>query len=54
MKKNGNSKGLSNVKITVKTIVPLVLLIVLTILNGVSGVQNPGKIMLTSGTFQLK
>ncbi len=45
MKKNGNSKGLSNVKITVKTIVPLVLLIVLTILNGVSGVQNPGKIM---------
>jgi len=45
MKKNGNSKGLSNVKITVKTIVPLVLLIALTLVNGVSGVQNPSKIM---------
>ena len=43
MKKSG--KGLSNIKITVKTIVPLILLIVLTILNGVSGVTNPKKIM---------
>jgi len=45
MKKGSKSKGLSNVKITVKTVVPLVLLIVLTIVNGVSGVTNPGKIM---------
>ena len=45
MKKNGKAKGLSNIKISVKTMVPLVLLIALTIANGVSGVQNPTKIM---------
>ena len=45
MKKSGKAKGLSNIKITVKTIVPLVLLFALTIANGVSGVQNPTKIM---------
>ena len=45
MKKNGNFKGVSNIKITVKTMIPLVLLIVLTIVNGASGVVNPRKIM---------
>ncbi len=45
MKKSGNFKGLSNIKITVKTIIPLVCLIALTLLNGVSGVTNPKKIM---------
>lgn len=45
MKKNLNFKLISNMKIVAKTIIPLCVLIALTLLNGVSGVTNPRKIM---------
>lgn len=48
MKKLFNFQFVSNMKITVKTVVPLVALIALTLLNGISGVSNPRKIMETS------
>jgi len=48
MKKLFNFQIISNMKITVKTVVPLVALIVLTIINGMSGINNPGKIMSAS------
>ena len=48
MKKLFNFQMISNMKITVKTVVPLVALTVLTIINGMSGINNPGKIMASS------
>ena len=48
MKKKSKGGFLTNVGIKYKTIVPLVLLILLTLANGISGVVNPSKIMTAS------
>ena len=45
MKKLFDFQMISNMKIMAKTIIPLTALIVLTMINGMSGVNNPKKIM---------
>ena len=48
MKKLLNFQIINNMKITAKTVVPLVALIILTLVNGFSGVMNPRQIMQAS------
>ena len=48
MKKAFNFQFINNMKIMAKTVIPLIVLMALTIVNGMSGVSNPQKIMEAS------
>lgn len=46
--KKGNINFVSNIKITWKTILPVLTLVILTLINGLSGISNAKSIMTTS------